>query len=232
MNTLQLLTRSIIKKSFHFSVWIIEWFYDMMPFYAKITALRNLPKGSLGKDIADCLDANNLRLIPNFESHDLKHTLLNYAMTPEDEIRMQAFMIGNGNCSLVSFLIFTFGAILLPDLWPTFYADFEKGRQTTPIKTWTIETYGDKQTADLRNEILLFRPSKRTYSIMRKLIKAGAVISVVVGFLGMLYCVPFLFSSATVDVIGAGFPFIAGAILVSGGLITLSNLIKQSQITA
>ena len=94
MNIFQHLARTIIKKSFRLSVWTIEQFHDIAIYEQKTRELQELPDGTLGKDIAACLEKNNLRLVPNYESHDLKHVLLNFKMTPVDEIRMQAFMLG------------------------------------------------------------------------------------------------------------------------------------------
>ncbi|MGY6648087.1 hypothetical protein [Wenyingzhuangia sp. IMCC45574] len=42
------------------------------------------------------------------------------------------------------------------------------------------------------------------------------------GTLGMLYCLPFLYSAELGDLIGAGFPFVGGAILVGTSLISIS----------
>ncbi len=42
-------------------------------------------------------------------------------------------MLGNGNYSIPSFAIFIFGALLLPDLWTTFYKDYINGRNSKPI---------------------------------------------------------------------------------------------------
>ena len=44
----------------------------------------------------------------------------------------------------------------------------------------------------------------------------------------MLFCLPFLFSSNVADLVGAGFPFVGGAILFVGGLLVLSNLSKMN----
>src|SRR5688572_24526813 len=128
MNIFQHIARFIIKKSFHLSVWTIEQFYDIALYEQKAKQLQALPEGTLGNDIAKCLEKNGLRLVPNYESHDLKHVLLDFKMTPVDEIRMQAFMLGNGNYTLPSFAIFIFGVLFLPDLWTTFFKDFKNGR--------------------------------------------------------------------------------------------------------
>src|SRR3954466_9334517 len=111
MNIFQYTARTIIRKSFNLSVWTIEQFYDIAVYEQKSKQLQELPDGTLGKEIGNCLERNGLRLVPNYESHDLKHVLLDFKMTPVDEIRMQAFMLGNGNYSFPSFAIFIFGAL-------------------------------------------------------------------------------------------------------------------------
>ena len=42
------------------------------------------------------------------------------------------------------------------------------------------------------------------------------------GIAAMLFCYPFLWSADLADLVGAGFPFIAGAVLVVGGLLNLT----------
>ncbi|MDA7502017.1 ubiquinone biosynthesis protein COQ4 [Chitinophagales bacterium] len=222
MNILQKIGRRLIRISFDTSVSTIEYFSKMDKYHKQVDELRKLEEGTLGKEIADCLDKHNLSLVPKYESHDLKHVLLDYKMTAEDEIRMQAFMIGNGNYSIPSFAIFFFGAILLPDLWLTFCSDFYNGRNTLPISEWKIEDYALRQINDLRNELA---ERKLENSIdMKRLTQFAAMITVLSGILGMLFCLPFLFSSNIADLVGAGFPFVGGAILIVGGLLTLSNM--------
>ncbi|WP_146185908.1 hypothetical protein [Flavobacterium album] len=190
--------------------------------------LRKLPEGTLGREIANCLDSRNLRLVPGFESHDLKHVVLRYKMTPEDEIRMQAFMLGNGNYSLPCFIILLFGMVLLPGLWPILYRDFRLGRNTTPISDWTIEKYAQRDLGELKeiigNKVMVKKPVN-----MQAIIRFAAFAVMASGISGMLFCLPFLFSSNMADLVGAGFPFVGGAILVVGGLIALSNLARVQQ---
>jgi hypothetical protein len=186
-----------------------------------------MPEGTLGKDIGECLDKNSLRLVPKYESHDLKHVLLDFKMTPVDEIRLQAFMLGNGNYSIPSFAIFIFGALFLPDLWPTFYKDFKNGRNAMPISSWTIEEYAQYDTSRLREIIFNYSTSSHNSFSMKSLAKFGAYTAIVLGTFGMIFCFPYLFSSSLADLVGAGFPFLGGAVIASAGLITLSNLVKK-----
>ena len=189
--------------------------------------LKKMPEGTLGNDIAKCLADNQLRLVPNFESHDLKHVLLDFKMTPVDEIRMQAFMLGNGNYTFPCFIILLFGALLLPAKWAVFYNDFRRGRNTAPISNWTIDAYANCKTADLRNLIFKQALTQNPMITVQNLTKYGALAAVFAGIAGMIFCLPFLFSSSLADLVGAGFPFVGGSILVVGGLMVLSNLTKQ-----
>lgn len=226
MNLFQKLSRGLIKLSFDFSVSTIERFSKMQKYQEQVDELRQLENGTLGREIANCLDEHNLTLVPKYESHDLKHVLLGFKMTPEDEIRMQAFMIGNGNYSIPAFAIFFFGAILLPDVWSKFYADFKKGRKTIAISSWTIEEYGSKNLSSLQTELLTPKPQRTNSFDMKKITQFIAFSSIFAGVSGMVFCLPYLFSSNLADLVGAGFPFVGGAILVFGGLFALSNLTR------
>lgn len=217
---------TIISASFNLSVWTIENFHNMKVYEDKVNELRDLGEGTLGKDIADCLDKNNLRLVPGYESHDLKHVLLDYKMTPIDEIRMQAFMLGNGNISIPSIAIFLYGFILLPHKWKQLFIDFKLGLFSRSIKTWTMEQFANRQTKELREEVI---NTKHQFDIMKKLAAIGSFSAIIAGLIGMIYCLPYLFSPILEDLVGAGFPFVGGAILFASGLISLSIQSKQKQ---
>jgi len=229
MNILQKISRRIIKQSFELSITVIEHFSKMEPYHEKVTKLRGFPEKTLGKEISECLDNHNLTLVPKYESHDLKHVLLDYKMTAEGEIRMQAFMLGNGNYTIPCFAILTFGAILLPDLWLIFYSDFKKGRKSIKISEWTIEKYAKRNLTELKTELMKTELQQKTIFDMKRITKLGAFASIIAGIFGMLFCLPFLFSSNMADLVGAGFPFIGGAILTVGGLLALSNLSRPNK---
>ena len=150
-------------------------------------------------------------------------------MTAEDEIRMQAFMLGNGNYTIPCFAILGFGAILLPDLWSTFYQDYQKGRKSIPISSWKIEDYAKSNINELRLKLIKPETEKKSVMNLKSVTKFGAFASIIAGIFGMLFCLPFLFSSNLADLVGAGFPFVGGAILMVGGLLALSNLSRPEK---
>ena len=49
------------------------------------------------------------------------------------------------------------------------------------------------------------------------------------GIFGMLVCFPFLYSSKIPNLLGAGLPFIAAAILIVGGLLNLSLISNNTK---
>ncbi|MOA43488.1 hypothetical protein D3C78_1656500 [compost metagenome] len=77
--------------------------------------------------------------------------------------------------------------------------------------------------------ILDYIPAQQSIFKMKTIVKFGAYAAIIVGTLGMLFCLPFLFSSSVADLIGAGFPFLGGSIIAGAGLVALSNLAKSNQ---
>jgi len=197
----------------------------MTPYRQKVASLKGLPTGTVGRELADCLSARQLTLVPGFESHDLKHVVLDYAMEPLGEIRMQAFMLGNGNWTLPSLAIFLFGLLLLPQHWRLFRADFTLGQQCPALATLEIEDCQEQQLLAFRQLIFSRYTEIKMENKPALTLRLGSLFSyclMLVGTAAMLFCYPFLWSSNIADLIGAGFPFVAGAIFVVGGLINLT----------
>jgi len=218
----------IIGNSFFLAVKVIRFFVGSDSQKMQLKELEKYAKGTVGKAIADCLNQNNLAFVPHFENHDLKHVLLNFKMTPLDEIRLQAFMIGNGNLSIPSVAIFIFGFILMPGQWKLFYRDFKRGKKALPIKSWMIDQYAEKKLSELR-QFIYNGKTKESFLAAEMIIRLINILIIGVGVFGMLFCLPYLWSSNLTDLIGAGLPFIAGAILTTGGLINLTILLKKKQ---
>ena len=49
-----------------------------------------------------------------------------------------------------------------------------------------------------------------------------SLLTMAAGLFGMVFCFPFLWSALLEDLVGAGFPFVGGAILFGCGLISLT----------
>ncbi|MEZ6128081.1 MAG: hypothetical protein R3C59_05335 [Planctomycetaceae bacterium] len=127
----------------------------------KMQHLRSLPEHTVGHDLAKLLDDKGLKLIPGFEKHDLNHLILDYDMTPEEELCLQAYLIGNGHWQLQCFL-FLSSSVLLPGLWTTLWAHFCLGRRNESLSSLTLEDCMERQTEQVRRQYL--RPRRRTVS--------------------------------------------------------------------
>lgn len=117
----------------------------------KLQSLRELPQNSIGKDISILLDDQKLQLIPKFENHDLKHLILGYGMTSQEEIKMQVYLLGNGNYSIYSILFASTG-LLYPSEWNNYKADFRKGKISVPILELDLEECMTEETQTIRSE--------------------------------------------------------------------------------
>lgn len=117
----------------------------------KMAHMRSLPAHTVGHDLAHMLDSRGLKLIPGFAKHDLDHLILGYGMDPEEELCMQAYLIGNGRWQLQVFL-FLSSAVLLPGLWGTLWAHYKLGRQSPSLTSLTLDGCQGQNTDQLRRQ--------------------------------------------------------------------------------
>ncbi len=100
--------------------------------------LESLPENTIGRELFQMLRDNNLKVIPKFETHDLKHLILGYGMTSIEEIKMQAYLFGNGNKSIFC-LLFLASGLLFPENWSEFIAEFKNGKRSVSIDNLSFE---------------------------------------------------------------------------------------------
>ncbi len=68
-----------------------------------------------------------------------------------------------------------------------------------------------------------------TEEALKKIVRAFAIVAVVVGGFGSVLCVPYAITSSVVLINMAGIYFIAGGIMITGGLITLSLMFQPQK---
>jgi len=59
-------------------------------------------------------------------------------------------------------------------------------------------------------------------STLLRIVRVVASLALAAGLFGMLFCFPFLWSGQIEDLVGAGFPFVGGAVLFASGLVALA----------
>ena len=123
------------------------------PFPFSMEALCRFEHGSLGNDLAGFLALKNLKLLPYYAKHDIKHILLEYDTTDEGEVCLQCFMLGNGHLSFPVAATVLYGAFTMPEYWSKFKIAYNRGRQAAPIDQWEWFEILHEKTAVLQSII-------------------------------------------------------------------------------
>ncbi|MEO5643793.1 MAG: hypothetical protein ABIQ40_07645 [Bacteroidia bacterium] len=129
----------------------LEFIYGTDMLKPKLNCMRNSKEGTVGYEVAKMLDKQRYRLIPKFENHDLKHIILDYEMTMLDEIRMQAYLVGNGNLTIACLVFLSLG-FFYPKIWKDLPKEYRQGQISKSIHYLTLDYCMDKQLADIKNE--------------------------------------------------------------------------------
>jgi ubiquinone biosynthesis protein Coq4 len=137
-----------------FVVRVLQYLFPSPKHELQLEELRALEEGTVGRAIADFLDQHQLGLIPKFESHDLKHILLGYGASVEDELKMQAFLLGNGNRSLPCLMFISMG-VLTPYLWKDLHKAFKRGQKAKSIFHLQIEDCQHLKLEEVRRQYRL-----------------------------------------------------------------------------
>ena len=109
-------------------------FQQKRTFPYTLTELGAMPSTSTGATLYRFLEENKFQLLPNYESHDIKHAVLGYGGSEENEASLQYFMLGNGLRSLpvVTTILVTF--FLMPEYHKSFKKAYNRGKQTAPLR--------------------------------------------------------------------------------------------------
>ena len=138
-STLRILIGKLIANTKDFLVVrLLQMLCPRSRYEQKLQRLRLMPDHTVGNDLARMLDAKGLKLIPGFERHDLNHLILGYGMEPEEELCMQAYLVGNGYYKLHCCL-FLSSAVLLPCLWKTLFAHYKLGKQSESLSSLSLQ---------------------------------------------------------------------------------------------
>ena len=111
------------------SVPLLNLFRRQQIFPYSLADLRAFPPRTLGAATATFLDKRRYPFLPQYETHDIIHSLLGYGTTTTGELRLQAFMWGNRSSSFAGRVLFLIGMPALPELWPLLQKDYVRGRR-------------------------------------------------------------------------------------------------------
>ena len=118
-----------------------------------VNQLKGFPEGSLGFDLIHFLEQRNLKLLPHYAKHDIKHILLQYDTTDEGEVCLQCFMLGNGHISFPVAATVLYGFVTMPEYWSNFNKAYKRGRNSIAIKHWKWFSILQQPTQSLIHQI-------------------------------------------------------------------------------
>ena len=126
---------------------------DKTPWKITMGTLAAMPAGTLGKDVANFLQANGLSIMPRAELHDVYHVLFGYSTLMKDETCIQFVPLGNGRISAPYVASTLVAAVFYPEYWPDFYAAFRRGRAAATFHNWDFEPLLQLPTEQVRRMI-------------------------------------------------------------------------------
>jgi len=148
--------RYYFKKQLAFGV----FFLKLLGNQEKCKLLKNnmavLAKDTLGHQLYLAMTKHQFNFVPYYESHDLKHILLDYDIEAGQEMQMQAFMFGNCGFSIRYSLITLSFLVWTPEVWSSLPYHYRVGKHCRPIAKWTVEQVAIKNLQELRQEIGLY----------------------------------------------------------------------------
>lgn len=134
INTLKKLRCNIIVWSTHrVALPVIRLLMKPPEFPYSVAELHHMPEGSLGANLYAFLQRHHLHLLKDYESHDVKHTLLSYPATEEGEAALQHFFYGNGQRSFPVMITVIVSSLVMPEYRHSFKTARSRGRQTPPL---------------------------------------------------------------------------------------------------
>jgi ubiquinone biosynthesis protein Coq4 len=120
--------------------------------------LAHCPQNSLGFYALQFLRDRQIDFFKGYEVHDLKHVLLGFDTDVRGEIMMQYFELGNGNRSLVVWIVIIFGTLLVPEYIKIYFQAYKKGRQSKSLNSVFLEHELNTSLALLRQRLHLLTP--------------------------------------------------------------------------
>lgn len=124
-----------------------------LPFPHTMESLAQMQQGTLGSDLYKFLVAKNLKLLPYYAKHDIKHILLGYDTTDEGEVCLQCFMLGNRHISVPVAATVMYGFLTMPEYWRKFAVAYKRGAKSASLKYCNWFEIISEETTVLKNHI-------------------------------------------------------------------------------
>jgi ubiquinone biosynthesis protein Coq4 len=117
--------------------------------------LSALPFETVGNELWQSLNAENLRLLPYYERHDIKHVVLNYPFTDEGEVSLQFFMLANGRVSFPVLATVIYGLVTMPEYYASFRKAYQRGKGAKDLSSLDWFTIMKQSLTEVRYQYSL-----------------------------------------------------------------------------
>jgi len=144
-----IIVKIITKIATYFSNILIRKRKQYLPF----EAYSKLPEKSLGRTFYRYLKQEKIRFKPNLIRHDLKHILLGYEMKMPDELKINAFLLGNRYYNPLGIVYMCICLLLVPEILPDLKKDFRRGRTAKSLKSIDLGKYLSADVEQIRQQL-------------------------------------------------------------------------------
>ncbi|MCO4763164.1 MAG: hypothetical protein KC502_16725 [Myxococcales bacterium] len=151
-----------------FGVFFLKLFGDEAACERQERLLAAAKVGTVGWALHRLLHKHEVRLVPGYQGHDLKHVLLQFDLTATDEMRMQAFMTGNAGLSTETFIGLLF-LLWTPEMWNELPRWVLAGRLAPPIGHLDFEQTLERDVVQLRQHIGMNAALSKADAMLRAL---------------------------------------------------------------
>jgi ubiquinone biosynthesis protein Coq4 len=144
---------TIITKSVHgLALPMLGCFLKPQKLPMALSDMEHLPAGTLGKELTCFFYENKIGLLNYFQTHDLKHVLLDYGTCARDEAAMQFFYLGNKHYSIATIMSVINSLLLLPEHIGEYKRAWKRGLAALPIGKLPLEKMLACQITEIRNQ--------------------------------------------------------------------------------
>ena len=127
----------------HFSVfctYINRLVLRQRPHHYTFNDLKKLPKNTVGHHVYQQLSSAQLSYQPKLLFHDAKHVILGYSMQIQDELRLNAFLLGNRSVNPLGLIYLAICCSVVPEFIPQLKKAFQRGKQSNSLKSMQFST--------------------------------------------------------------------------------------------
>ena len=142
---------ALVAKMIGAAVPLLNFFRPEPSWPVPLEQLRVHSKDTLGFATAELLGQRGFDLLPNYETHDMIHALLQYKTTTTGELELQAFMFGNRSASFEGRILLILGLLIVPELSPRLIHAYRRGRTANErLEDWEFTQLVDQPIVTLR----------------------------------------------------------------------------------